>query len=66
MTEDDIEYYRERAMVERGRAKTAPSEEIALVHERLASLYEKLVSETSAEDRAPSSRPPAHTFLQDH
>jgi hypothetical protein len=43
MSSEDINYYRQRARVERSRAKEAPTPEIASVHERLADLYEKLI-----------------------
>lgn len=66
MSDDDIEYYRDRAIVERGRAKSAPSEEIAAVHQRLADLYEKLINEKSAEDRSQTLWPPVHTPLRGH
>jgi hypothetical protein len=40
---DDLEYYRQRAVVERQRASTAPTPLIAAIHERLAASYEELV-----------------------
>jgi len=40
---EDREYYKHRIIVERQRAKTAPSKVIADAHMRLADLYEALV-----------------------
>ena len=42
MSSEDIRYYRERAAVERERAKTS-SPEIAEIHEELARLYDALI-----------------------
>jgi hypothetical protein len=62
---EDIEYYRDRALVERSRAKTAPSPQIAAVHDQLASLYEALTSEgQEGSDAAPSPWPQPHTPQQ--
>jgi hypothetical protein len=44
MSKDDITYYRQRAVIERSRAKDAPTPEIASVHERLADLYENFIA----------------------
>jgi hypothetical protein len=52
---DDTEYYRQRALVERSRAKAAPSPEISLVHERLAELYEDYVASTEEKQAALSA-----------
>lgn len=43
MQPSDLDYYRQRAIVERDRASTAPTEVIAAVHERLAAGYEELI-----------------------
>ena len=40
---DDYEYYQQRALVERSRAKSAPTPKIAAVHEELASLYDAFI-----------------------
>ena len=47
MSSDDINYYRERARVERERASESSSEDIAEIHEELARLYEALVEHES-------------------
>jgi len=40
---EDLEYYRQRVIIERQRASTAPNQAIARVHMKLADLYEELV-----------------------
>lgn len=40
---DDIQYYQQRALVERSRARSAPTHRIAAVHEELAALYEEFI-----------------------
>ena len=47
MSSEDISYYRERASVERDRAKSSSSADIAEIHEELARLYEALVEHES-------------------
>ena len=44
MTSDEVSYYRERAKEERDRAAVSTDEFAAEVHEKLATLYEDLVS----------------------
>lgn len=61
MSSDDVSYYRERAQVERERAKLSSREDIAEIHEELARLYEALIEHTSLRPRlsivtAPSDR----------
>lgn len=60
---EDLQYYQQRASVERSRAKDAPSPEIASVHERLADLYEALIAGTPDEAEksvAQDLAPPPH------
>jgi hypothetical protein len=64
---EDLEYYQQRALVERSRAKDAPSPEIASVHDRLADLYEAHVAETPVLPEEPFAQdlaPPLHTLPQ--
>lgn len=42
---DDIQYYQQRALVERSLAKSAPTPKIAAVHAELAALYESFIQE---------------------
>jgi len=44
MSGEDIAYYRQRAAIERSRVADAPTAQIASVHEKLAHLYEELIS----------------------
>ena len=44
MSGQDVEYFRERAEVERQRAKSASRADVAQVHEELASLYDALTN----------------------
>jgi hypothetical protein len=41
---DDIQYYQQRALVERSRARTAPTPEIAAIHGKLAELYDDFIT----------------------
>lgn len=43
MSSDDIAYYRERAATERNRASTAPTDDIAAAHRKLAVMYDNLL-----------------------
>jgi hypothetical protein len=43
MPSEDIAYYQQRASVERDRAKSAPTAEIAAIHEQLSAHYEDVV-----------------------
>lgn len=43
MSTKDLEYYRERAVTERARAKEARRQDVAAIHEELARQYEALV-----------------------
>lgn len=54
MSSDDVAYYRERARVERERAKTSSKSDIAEIHEELAELYDALIEH---EVLRPSFRP---------
>jgi hypothetical protein len=47
VSSEDISYYRERARVERERAKESSSADIAEIHEELARLYDALVEHES-------------------
>lgn len=47
MSSDDVMYYRQRAMVERERAKASSNTNVAEIHEELARLYEALVEHKS-------------------
>jgi hypothetical protein len=47
MSSEDINYYRQRAAIERSRADEAPTPEIAGVHERLAELYGNFIQTMS-------------------
>ena len=47
MSSDDIAYYRERARIERERAKTSANADIAEIHEELARLYDALIEHES-------------------
>ncbi|HLO20015.1 MAG TPA: hypothetical protein VK192_05925 [Sphingomicrobium sp.] len=50
MSPDQREYFRDRALIERGRAATASSV-AAVIHLELACLYEKLVELEQDEER---------------
>jgi len=41
--DNDLEYFRQRVIIERQRATTAPSIKIAMLHMQLADLYEEMV-----------------------
>ena len=43
MSSEDAAYYRQRAEVERERARSSTREDVALIHEELARLYDALV-----------------------
>lgn len=43
MSSDDLTYYRQRAEIERERAKSASRADIAEIHEELARLYDALI-----------------------
>ena len=45
---DNHTYFKKRALVERRRAKAAPTPEIAAIHVRLAEAYEALLAEIEA------------------
>jgi hypothetical protein len=61
MSEEDLQYYRGRALVERSRVASAPTPETAFVHDQLAGLYEALICQAPAEGAAaPTLWPPAH------
>lgn len=47
MSSEDINYYRERAQVERQRARESSNADIAEIHEELARLYDALVEHES-------------------
>lgn len=47
MSSADLSYYRERAKIERERARSSSSEDIAEIHEELARLYDTLVAHES-------------------
>ena len=42
MSRNDTEYYRRRAAAERERARDAPNQDIAAIHEELARQYDAL------------------------
>ncbi|WP_344695415.1 hypothetical protein [Sphingomonas rosea] len=44
MPSEDIAYYQQRASVERDRAKSAPTAEIAAIHEQLSAHYENVIA----------------------
>jgi hypothetical protein len=64
----DVQYYQQRAIVERSRAKSAPTPEIAAVHEELARLYDNLtgvaVSAEAPSLSSPRSLPQAQSQAQ--
>jgi hypothetical protein len=41
---DELNYYRERAKIERQRASESTNQYVIEIHEKLAELYEKLVN----------------------
>lgn len=45
MSQEDVEYYRQRAATERAMAATAERAEVAAIHEELARQYEALVEQ---------------------
>jgi hypothetical protein len=45
MSEDEIEYYRQRAQIERSRAADAVTPQIAEIHLKLAGLYEEFIQD---------------------
>ena len=45
MSQEDVEYYRQRAATERAMAKTAGRADVAAIHEELARQYEALVEQ---------------------
>lgn len=47
MSSDDLAYFRQRAAVERERAKASGSADIAEIHEELARLYDALIEHES-------------------
>ena len=51
MRSHDVEYYRSRAVAERGLALKADRREVAKVHEELAFQYEALVARVQSEAR---------------
>lgn len=55
---EDLEYFRQRVIIERQRAVTAPSKKIADVHMQLADLYESYVESfgNNAPDVWPKSK----------
>jgi hypothetical protein len=61
MSSEDIEYYAERAIVERRRAQDAPTPEIAHVHGKLAGLYEALIVRFGAANGFQDLEPHPHT-----
>lgn len=44
MTRDEISYYRDRAEQERARAQEAARQDVAVIHEELARLYDALIT----------------------
>jgi hypothetical protein len=63
MSSDDVSYYRERAQVERERAKLSSREDIAEIHEELARLYEALIEHTSLRPRLSIVTAPSDGYL---
>lgn len=57
MSSDEITYFTERAATERARGLTAPTEEIAAVHEKLAGLYIDLVARLERTQAAQDVQP---------
>lgn len=55
MSSEDLEYFRERAVVERQLAKAAKSEKVRRIHEELARGYDQLVKQEEA-NTAPTCR----------
>lgn len=53
MSSQDLEYFRDRAVAERERAKSATGE-AAAIHLELASLYDKLIELDQRETPTPS------------
>jgi len=51
VSSEDISYYRERARVERERAKESSAADIAEIHEELARLYDALVEHETLRPR---------------
>jgi hypothetical protein len=61
MSAAEIEYYRQRASVERSRAEDAPTTQIAKVHLQLAALYQQLIDrKVTAERNGQDPAPPLH------
>ena len=56
MSQGDTEYYRQRAMIERQRAQSAPTPQIALIHEELAELYENFIKAMNSPANDPTGQ----------
>ena len=52
MSDNDREYYRQRASVERAKARTVAHERAADIHAELAEKYEALAKQSSRHDPA--------------
>jgi hypothetical protein len=59
MSQEDLQYYRERAITERNRAATAPSPAIAAAHDKLAIMYQNLVERLERSQPAQDLQSPA-------
>jgi hypothetical protein len=60
MSYEDLEYYAQRAIVERRRVKDAPTPEIAHVHEKLAGMYEAVIQRLVAAQGSQDAEPRPH------
>jgi hypothetical protein len=52
MADKDHEYYRQRASVERSRARAAAHDKVAAVHKQLADMYDALAKKLSRQSEA--------------
>lgn len=59
MSSEDLQYYRQRALMERSRAMRAVTPEIGAIHGQLAKLYEDFIASLNPEGQAlNASEPP--------
>ena len=61
MSHEDIDYYRERALVERTHAADASNPTVAFVHSQMADLYEALTGQAPIDAALPDPWEPSRT-----
>jgi hypothetical protein len=65
MSSEEIQYYAQRASIERSRAQDAPTPEIAAIHEKLADMYESLVGRLAQSFGVQDVKAAPHPRLQE-